>query len=73
MVLHMEHTGSADVLTREQYDDAVRYLSERVEHWKPMRNGPSSYNFDHQVLGLCLVVLDEAKRYAERFGKASLA
>jgi hypothetical protein len=72
MVLHMEHTGSADVLTREQYDEAVRYVDGRVDHWKPTRNGRSSYIFDQQVLGMCLVVLDEAKNYAKRFGPAEI-
>lgn len=68
MVLHMEHTGSADVLTREQYDEAVAYIGNRVEHWIPLRNGRHNSTFDTHVLGLCLIVLDEATRHRERFG-----
>lgn len=72
MSLHMEHTGSADVLTREQYAEAIAYVLSRVEHWIPLRNGRGSITFDMQVLGMCLIVLDESKRYLERFGQAQV-
>lgn len=66
MELHMQHTGSGETLTPEQYDSAVIYVASRVHNWKPLSNGMKSAAFDAHVFGMCIAVLVEADEHSRR-------
>ena len=51
-MLHMNHTGTADNITKEEYKQAIHTIQDRIANWEESKNF-----YDIAVHSLCKAVI----------------